>query len=264
MLHATIYVALLVFSGLSLIWIDTSSQFFGLMGGVSATILFSLLDQALRNGRHLRLAYYTLRHPRSLIRVSVSYLYRIKIDQKYLLVRGNRFPQYQPVGGVYKILQDRSALRNMKVRDDKLVPIDVTSKDDLRLRLPSRFLLNFVHWFETGKDRESGPWREFYEELVATELVPPEKFRTVHARFIDREIRPLQYSRHAGSYELLIADIFELVPTAEQEEALRELQRDGSKGILWATEDQISRLGATLGENQELRIGEHTQWTIDA
>ena len=39
------------------------------------------------------------------IRISISYLFRIKVKGKYLLVRGDRIKnQFQPVGGVYKRL----------------------------------------------------------------------------------------------------------------------------------------------------------------
>ena len=36
------------------------------------------------------------------IRLSCAYLFQIKQDGKYLLIKGNRIEQYQPVGGVYK------------------------------------------------------------------------------------------------------------------------------------------------------------------
>ena len=36
------------------------------------------------------------------IRLSCAYLFRIKYNGKYLLVKGNRIDQYQPIGGVYK------------------------------------------------------------------------------------------------------------------------------------------------------------------
>lgn len=42
------------------------------------------------------------------IRVSAAYLFRIKIENKYLLVKGNKISQYQPIGGVYKYKKERS------------------------------------------------------------------------------------------------------------------------------------------------------------
>ena len=36
------------------------------------------------------------------VRFSISYLYQIKYGDKYLVIKGNKIDQYQPVGGVYK------------------------------------------------------------------------------------------------------------------------------------------------------------------
>ncbi|WP_374123545.1 SMODS-associated NUDIX domain-containing protein [Leptotrichia hongkongensis] len=36
------------------------------------------------------------------IRLSCAYLFQIKQDGKYLLIKGNQIEQYQPVSGVYK------------------------------------------------------------------------------------------------------------------------------------------------------------------
>lgn len=41
----------------------------------------------------------------TLIRISFAYLYRIKVGDKYMLVQNSRnTKKYQPVGGVYKLL----------------------------------------------------------------------------------------------------------------------------------------------------------------
>ncbi|MFD7021821.1 hypothetical protein [Promicromonospora sukumoe] len=211
------------------------------------------------------MASYSLVHFRSRVRVSVSYLYRIKVGSEYLLIRGRRFPQFQPVGGVYKILPNStSVLGKFQALDDDLVPVDPTSQHDLRLRIPFTRLVAFVRWFESGQDREVGPWREFQEEMVATGILPVDMFPTVTTRFVVRTIRPLRYSNHADSHELLIADVFELVPTDEQKRFLAELKKTGHHDVLWATETQVRRRGAVPGQNQSVRIGEHAEWIIDA
>lgn len=50
----------------------------------------------------------------TIIRISFAYLYRIKIGNKYLLVKNERGTgKYQPVGGVYKLLgKEKMELRN--------------------------------------------------------------------------------------------------------------------------------------------------------
>ena len=36
----------------------------------------------------------------------MSYIYRIQVNDKYLLVKNSKWNYYQPVGGVYKILSE--------------------------------------------------------------------------------------------------------------------------------------------------------------
>ena len=83
------------------------------------------------------------------LRVSIAYLFRIKIDNRYLIIKGRRIDQYQPVGGVYKYHPEevRDLFNKLDVRDDKLMPIDDHSRDDLRIRVPGRNLIEFLNWF---------------------------------------------------------------------------------------------------------------------
>lgn len=46
------------------------------------------------------------------IRISVAYLYKIKIDGSYLLTKGSKIDQYQPIGGVYKYYNTFGAKMN--------------------------------------------------------------------------------------------------------------------------------------------------------
>lgn len=265
MFHVMVHLGLLLILGVSLVFVDTDSQLFGVLAGAAFGIGIAILDQAVHNGKYLRLGFYAVCHPRSRIRVSVSYLYRIKVGTDYMLIRGHRFQQFQPVGGVYKILpKSTTILSKFQALDDDLVPVDPKSQHDLRLRIPSAHLIGFMRWFESGTDREVGPWREFQEELIATGILPAETFRTASSRFVARTIRPLRYSPRAAAYELLVADIFELAPTDEQEECLRRMRDAGHQEVLWATESQIRRQGAVPGKNQSVEIGAHAEWVIDA
>jgi hypothetical protein len=221
------------------------------------------LDGLASNTRYLRLIWYRTRYRSQRIRVSVSYLFRIKVDGRYLLVRGGRWPQFQPVGGVYKgSAGAREVLNDLGALDDNLVAVDAASRNDLRIRVPARGLVPFMRWFESGRARETSPWREFYEELVQPGILPLEHFPYVFVDFIRRDVRPIRYSQYAESMELLIADIYELRPNEMQLMALRALQEEGNTNVLWATEDQIRRLGAVPGENQDTVIGAPAIWTL--
>jgi len=86
------------------------------------------------------------------IRVSISYLFKIKIDQRYLLIKGGRIQQYQPVGGVFKLLESSSEIKKkFELIDDDSIPLDETRKDDLRVRLKGRHLVGFLKWFYSKK-----------------------------------------------------------------------------------------------------------------
>lgn len=238
---------------------------FAVSSGVAVGFLIPILDTLVLNGRFLRMACYSLRTWRTRVRISVSYLYRIKVDNEFLLVKGQRFEQYQPVGGVYKAHPSSSGVRReMNVLDDNLLSPDAVSEGDLRVRVPGRKLLAFLRWFERGQGRELDGWREFYEELIATGILPEDTFRFIKYDFVRRIYRPMRYSQWAQGQEILIADILELLPTPEQDRALRELKGHSDPRILWATERQIRRLGATDGAaSQTTQIARTAEWTID-
>ena len=239
--------------------------FFAVSSGLAIGFLIPLLDTLIVSSHFLKIAWYSLRTWRSRVRISASYLYRIRVDDKYLLVKGQRFDQFQPVGGVYKVHPSSSGRRrDLGVLDDDLLVPDDVSDGDLRVRVLGKNLLPFVRWFEEGRGRETDGWREFYEELIATDLLPREVFRVIKYDRIKRIYRPMQYSPWAASQELLIADILELLPTDDQLVALRQLRSRIDRRVLWASEKQIRRLGAEDGAaNQATRIAQTAVWTID-
>lgn len=231
---------------------------------LAAAVGFSipLIDAFLRHRRELLFAWYSLRYARSWLRISASYLYRIQVDGKYLLVKGNRFPQYQPVGGVWKVGPGGAAfLKKIGALQDDLLPIDDVSRGDLRIRIKGIHLYAFISWFASGQGREVGPWREFYEELVAPGVVPAVSFPHIDHEFVRRRYHPIRYSDYAQSRELLIADIFEVLPSKGQAAQLIELG-ELHQSTRWVSEDQIRRRGADPGQPMDLPIGEPAEWTL--
>ena len=146
--------------------------------------------------------------------------------------------------------------------DDNFIPLDAESRDDLRIRIRGRHLLAFYSWFDSGKSRETSPWREFYEELVSPGVLPRATFPYVYHDYVRREIRPIRYSQRAQSLELLIADIFELLPNEEQRNAFMDLKSRSHPLIMWTNEERIRRLGAIPGDTLAENIGEQTIWTL--
>ena len=265
MTRLAIYSLGLVIFGLISVANVGSPALFAITSGLAVSFAIPLIDAVLSNARWLRLAFGTLRYWRTRVRISASYLYRIRVDNEYLLVKGNRFDQYQPVGGVYKAYPSSSGDRgDMDVLDDDLLVPDAVSEGDLRVRVPGRNLYKFVRWFEGNKGRETDCWREFYEELVVTGVLPKKEFRHVKYERVRRRYNPLRWSDWANSPELLIADVVDLLPTVQQLTELRALKGRPDSRIMWASEDQIRRLGVRAGEStQTTRIAQTALWTID-
>ena len=179
------------------------------------------------------------------VRISFAYLFRIKIGGKYLLVRNARGTgKFQPVGGVYKLLGDeKTKLKNLyQVMDDNKISIDESSRNDYRLRLANQHLRNFVERFDNGASREQicDLSREFREEMVDTDLV---KWNEITYRVCGRHISKLEYGKHFQIYELLLADIVELIPTKDQEKDLKLLMQKQSDKYIFATSAEIQALG---------------------
>ncbi len=168
----------------------------------------------------------------------------------------------QPVGGVYKYTE--GALEGMSALNDALMPVDALSTGDLRIRIPGKHLHRFVSWFESGRRREFGPWREFYEELVETGLLSQADFPYVDHHYLGRQYRPIRFSTWDNCLELLIADVFELCPTEKQSLALTQLADSNNDGMYVASEAEIRQLGVLPGTPHKIEIAETAIWTIEA
>ena len=197
----------------------------------------------------------------TIIRISFAYLYRIKIGDKYLLVKNERGTgKDQPVGGVYKLFgNEKIELKNRyKVKDDNKISIDESSRDDYRLRIENRYLRKFVKRFDCKADREriDNLSREVREELIDKNIV---NWNHISYRYCGRHITELHWGKHFQCYELLLADIVELLPTPEQEQDLRNLQNQHSENYRFVTAEEISSLGVNTNSG-DLRetIADHS------
>ena len=196
-----------------------------------------------------------------LIRISFAYLFRIKVDGKYLLVLSERGTgKYQPVGGVYKTTdKEKSYLKDkFHLSEDNKIQADLFSKNDYRMFVPASKLKSFVRRFNKTLDRErvKNLKREFREELVAKGILG---FKQICYRYCGRHFTNIEFSRHFRCYELLLADIVELLPTLEQEDKLRALMGNDSKEYYFATKDEIEQCGIVEGTDKHKEtIGDHS------
>lgn len=211
----------------------------------------------------IRMRWYAIRHRGKMVRISAAYLFRIKIDGKYLLVKGSRFPHYQPVGGVFKVSpKGQSFLAGIGAQDDDLIPIDETSEADLRIRVRGAHLSKFYSWFDSRSGREDAPWREFQEELISTSIIPATPFPYIFHEYQGRTVDKIRFSPYADAHEIMMADIYELLPTRDQEDALRATLAGARSEFGWFTVEEIKRRGVLPGTPNVVPIAEHTQKII--
>lgn len=202
------------------------------------------------------------------IRFSMSYQYRIKIKDKYLLVLNSNWNHYQHVGGKYKrINTTEKILQDFGAKDDLKLQTSGKMKNDLAVFIPAKNGIKFIDWFNTKKDREVSHWREFYEELIdgKAKVLPQNIFPFVNYNFICSVITPLKRAKGWDCWEMLQYDVLDLLPTPEQEQELEKLLSQGDNNyIKWADEELIKCLGHDNREKKPLyKIGSHTKWVLN-
>lgn len=195
------------------------------------------------------------------IRLSFAYLFRIEVDGKFLLVRGHRMEnQYQPIGGVYKVYDEGKSILN-KIRaisDTEMGNSDET--DDLRLQIKGRDYFVFWDWFKSMKDREYDPRREFEEELLETDLLPEDEFKKLRYRKVWEHNGGVTYSQPLRIYEVVYADIFEIILSDEQKQKIRDAVKLNPYNICLALPDEMRcrRYGGSV----QMNLGNNTPWLL--
>lgn len=226
--------------------------------GIALTSLFNIFKT---NGYGLKLWWQTkIKNYNKDIRISFSYLFRIMVDGKYLLVRGRRLEnQFQPVGGVYKFYSGaKPFLDEIQYNIDQRMD-NKEDDDDLRLEIKGKHILKFLDWFKSMKDREYDPLREFREELLNTGILSKEDFNIIKYRKVSNHDIGVTYSRYNNCLEYVYADVFELEPNDRQREMLRNLEQDSHPDICWADSEEIKKLCAG---GKDRNLGDNTPWIL--
>ncbi len=199
----------------------------------------------------------------SKIRISFAYLFRIIVDGKYFLVLNNKSDKYQPVGGAYKLEKEEAQYLSEKipVENDDKIPVDETTKGDYRLYVKNKNLRKFVKRFDKTPHRESldNLSREFQEELFSTNILNKNKFGDLIYKYCGRHMTDVQYSNYFDCYELLLADIVEVILNDEQEQLFRDLMEKSDKRYMFATFSEVNAGGVMYGTNDlKDKIANHT------
>lgn len=196
--------------------------------------------------------------PNKKVYVSISYLLRIKLSgrEKYLLVKGKKIDQFQPVGGVYKLVGNKSIEKDWKAQPKA----DKDNPKDLRFFISAKYIPSVLKWFESGLDREVGVWREFQEELIETGIVNASNFKTIKAEKISTKYKLLNKENRFKdeSYHTIIYDTFSLELNQQQSEELNNLldMNVFNEKYAFVTKEEIEK---ECFDDSKKRIGQHTK-----
>lgn len=178
-----------------------------------------------------------------MIRISFSYLIRIKVDDYYLLIRNGKKKEnnlknkFQPVGGVYKMMFPKEICKRFDLIDDNMKK---SPPDDLRKRLKSPMkIFKLLKWFQQKDGIEAAPFREFYEELVKTKILPSELFSNAIFHNVGLKKEQIIWSPWNQIYEYKIFEIYDLHLTEAQLENLKNLKKNKHKDINFLRRDEI-------------------------
>lgn len=230
---------------------DLSNTFFGISIPYLLSSLIDLSDNESWKNSQRKLKRAGLIHNETKIRISFAYLFRIKVDGKYFLVQNSRTKKYQPVGGAYKLTPEEAQYlsEEIPVENDDRIPIDTTTRGDYRLYVKNKDLRKFIKRFDETPYRENinNLSREFDEELFSTNILDKETFGDLSYKYCDRHITDVEYGNFFDCYELLLADIVEVILNDEQEQLFRDLMEKSDKRYMFATFSEIKTGGVKHG-----------------
>ena len=168
-----------------------------------------LASTIFHNRLRLKISYQSLIRWNKNVRLSCAYLFRIRYNNKYLLIRGNRIDQYQPIGGVYKYYDSFNGLKeNLELKDES--ESHFYENGDLRLVTTGKHLLKFLDWFDTKKNREITVIRELIEELEPSGISIENLIKQSQVEYLKTVKEPITFSTHFQMDELKIFEIFEV------------------------------------------------------
>ena len=243
--------------------------------GIGVPYLMALRFEDIPPGLRLRSVLCSTVYRWRDIRISVAYLVRVRVDDHYLLVRGHRIPtQFQPIGGVYKVRSDvlKQLQEEYRITPDTRFVGDAENAGDLRMMLPGSSVAAFLKWMGRRQEFETAPWREFYEELIKPGHLDAEAFATPHFEFVKTYATPLHFDQYSGHHQLLIYDVFDLLPTHQQTAELRELREQTldenhiaqTQSLAFFSHARLAEPASPAQASAEYEIAPHVRWIISS
>ena len=220
------------------------------------SIAFTIIRIFLKRFYESREYDYKIEYKNKDIRLSFAYLIRIRVNNKYLLVKsGHKRDLYGPVGGVYHIEHTDYIYHKLKFARDE-TPGD---SEDVRGTIAGKNIGKFIRWFNKGINREVSPNREFEEELLKSGVVPNNLFLNQDFKYACTKYRGIERSAHYKKLELCRFDIFELLLTKEQE---KFFVNSKDKRIFLATKEDIETGGVNKNNDRRI-IGDQTPYILE-
>lgn len=221
-------------------------------------IIVAMLTWIITDWKRIFTRLQALLHRNTDYRVSIAYLFRIKIDNKYLLIKGNRIEQFQPVGGVYKYHKSfKDIYDTLELRPEN--NSSFYEKNDLRLYVKGKNLNKFLAWFESKKNREITVVREFKEELIDSHIFDESLLEKVDFEFLKQINNGIHYSTHFRCKEVLVFDIYDVLFENDVVKNLIQTGVDKCDSIVLAGCDDINRECIDIG-GKSYKIGAHAKY----
>ena len=232
--------------------------------GVGGEILLSIIMFGLNvvrlhiiNISEAREYTYKSEYKNKRIRLSFAYLIRIRVNNKYLLVKsGHNRQLYGPVGGVYHIEHTEYVYNKLGFARDK-TPGDST---DIRGTILGKNINKFIKWFGRKENRETTPNREFEEEIINSGIAPKELFPELDFKFIGTHYRGIEYDSFYEIDELCRFDIYELILNEKQVQYFEKAKKN--KDFILITSDDIKTFGVNE-QNDRRSIGTQTIYILE-
>ena len=228
-----------------------------LRDNIISFILGGLLNAIVGNYKHILLWIRSILNYNKEIRISYSYIFRIKIDNKYLLIKGNRIDQYQPVGGVYKYYDSfKDKYQKWEIVSEK--NSDFFEEKDLRIFIKGRYVMDFLKWIESNQNRECDYKREFIEELINPKYLDLSVVDDIEFEFIRRVNNGIHYSQHFKCKEILIYDVVVLNNLSKNIQDHLITIASSNKNLVFVTADDIERECVQV-DGKSTKIGKHAK-----
>ncbi len=222
------------------------------------TTVFSLTKNTFIKLKNVRPYNYNSKYNNEKIRLSFAYLIRIKVNNRYLLVKsGHKRSLFGPVGGVYHIEHVDYVYNELGFSRDS-TPGD---EQDVRGTILGKNIKAFVKWFDCKKNRETNPDREYQEELLNSGILPSQLFDDPSFNFLGTKYKGISYSEFYQINELLRFDIYELVLNDDQIKYIENNVKK-IKSITLFTREEIESLGIT-NDNDKRIIGTQTPYILE-